>query len=72
MKKLTVHHIQHVPRCLSWGLCVMWIYIYVDVIYKYLCPVCFLSPHNQAGWYIVFDEYKWVIPIMPLRDLSTL
>ena len=21
----------------------------VDVIYKYLCPVCFLSPHNQEG-----------------------
>ena len=79
MKKLTVHHIHHLPKCLScltailvitgqWlhmclifilllrdlcTLCDVHLYVYVyvdvDVIYNYLCPVCFLSPHNQEG-----------------------
>ena len=72
MKKLTVHHIHHVSKCLSchkailmitrqWLQCLIFILllldfgtfysvdVYVDVIYKYLCPVCFLSPHNQEG-----------------------
>ena len=74
MKKLTVHHIHHVSKCLSchkailmitrqWLQCLIFIlllrdfgtfysvdvYVYVDVIYEYLCPVCFLSPHNQEG-----------------------
>ena len=77
MKKLTVHDIHHLPKCLScltailvitgqWlHMCLIFIlllrdlcalcdvhlyeYLYVDadVIYKYLCPVCFLNPHNQ-------------------------
>ena len=74
MKKLTVHHIHHVSKCLSchkailmitgqrlqclifilllrhFGtLCGVDVYVYVDVLYKYLYTVCFLSPHNQDG-----------------------
>ena len=74
MKKLTVHHIHHVSKCLSchkailmitgqWLQCLIFIlllrhfgtlcgvnvYVYVDVLYKYLYTVCFLSPHNQDG-----------------------
>ena len=76
MKKLTVHHIHHVPKWLSCykailtitrqGLqCLIFILllqdlgtlygvdvyedVHADVIYKYLCHVCFFSPHNQEG-----------------------
>ena len=29
----------------------------VDAIYKYLCPVCFLSPHNQEGTLFTMITY---------------
>ena len=44
------------------ALCGVDVYVYVDVIYKYLCPVCILSLY----------DYICVIPIMLLQDLSTL
>ena len=60
MKKLTVHHRHHVSKCLSCRKAILMVtgqrlqhFIFilllrdVDLIYKYLCPVCFLSPHNQ-------------------------
>ena len=30
-------------------LCGVDVYVYVDVVYEYLCPVWFLSPYNQEG-----------------------
>ena len=49
--------------------CGLGIYVYVDadVIYKSLCPVCLLSPHNQEGTlfsmvtYVLHPSWFWKI-----------
>ena len=43
------------------ALCGVGVYVDgdVDVIYKYLCPVSFLSPHNQES--TLFSMIKYVL-----------
>ena len=41
------------------ALCGVDVYVDVDVIYKYLCPLCFLNPYNQEG--ILFSMITYVL-----------
>ena len=41
------------------ALCGVDVDVDVDVIFKYLCPFSFLSPHNQEG--TLFTMIKYVL-----------
>ena len=53
-----------------------YVYVYVDVIYNYLCPVCFLNPHNQEDTlfsmitYVLYPSWKYLNLSYDLCNLS--